>query len=242
MNKKEERIMHEYENVSTEALMRIVTVDKENYQSLTIDIIKRILRERNINEEDIAKFQEESLEKINLGSFGEKKIEPTPKQAKLPLMWIGYFIVAICIILDLTPPIKEMGLKYSPGSIMGVIYWLICVYQIHEVLIEEDNSYPIKPAKGALYNLIPIFNLYWIFKWPFHLGKFVNERRLSSKRSTILEMSGIFLLIAIAAGRALGAAIGLAIIFTTGVYFNREVRSVIGLKKIEQVKESTYFA
>jgi hypothetical protein len=224
----EERLKQIYANWETVDLMKAVTIDKTKYEPFAIDIMNKELRKRNVNNEPIGKFQIEHL---------RKEIEPTSKQAKLPLMWVGYIIAAISFIVDLVMEVVGMDFKYSPVGILGMIYWLLCVYRIHEVLIEEDNSYPITPAKAVWYHLIPFFNFYWIFKWPFQLGKFVNERRLASKRSTLLEISGIFLIVAIIAGRAIGAVIGLAILFTIGIYFNREIRSVIGLKKTEQVEE-----
>ena len=190
--------------------------------------MKKELQKRNVNDELIGKFQTEHL---------GKDIGPTSRQAKLPLMWIGYVITAISFIGDILILIVGIDFKYSPVGMLGMIYWLICVYRIHEVLIEEDNSYPITPAKAVWYHLIPFFNLYWLFKWPFQLAKFVNERRPASKQSTLLGMSGVFLLIAVIVGRALGGVIGLAVLFTIGVYFNREIRSVIGIKKIEQAEE-----
>lgn len=151
-------------------------------------------------------------------------------------MWPGYIIAAISFIVDIAIAVVGMDFKYSPVGILGGIYWLLCVYRIHEVLIEEDDSYPITPAKAVWYHLIPFFNPYWVFKWPFQLAIFVNHRRSASKQSTLLGMSGIFLFVAIIAGRVLGAVIGLAVLFTIGVYFNREIRSVIGLKKIKQAE------
>lgn len=194
------------------------------------------LLDRGVNNEELAKFQKDHLPEKGIQS---QEDATRKRQLKLPLVWPGYLIAGISFIIELT---VWTDLKYSPGGFLAVIYWLICVYRIHEVLIKEDNSYPITPSKAAWYHLIPFFNLYWIFKWPFELGKFVNQRKPPSERSPVLEMSGIFLLIGLVAGRFVSGTIAMVVVFTVGMYFNRKIASVVGLKKIEPIaEEKTYW-
>jgi len=63
------------------------------------------------------------------------------------------------------------------ANFISLIYWLVCVYEYHVVLAQATaNAYPIKPLRAAWFHLIPIYGLYWVFKWPRELARFVNSR------------------------------------------------------------------
>jgi hypothetical protein len=122
------------------------------------------------------------------------------RETKLPVLWPGYLILGISLLIEI-----YADLKVSPGGLICLIYWLSCVHQFHVVLSEISNgSYPIKPGKAAWYNLIPVFNLYWIFKWTNEMEKFINLRLGSSEGMSGIA-SGIFLVIGFCVGKVLGA-------------------------------------
>jgi hypothetical protein len=105
---------------------------------------------------------------------------------KLPLLWIGYLlgvvtIVAEFVALSLHPELAKEGgippLYLFLASFVGIVYWLVCVHQVHVVLKNVRGwSHPISPARAVGFHLIPVYNLYWIFKWPREIATFVNAR------------------------------------------------------------------
>ena len=49
----------------------------------------------------------------------------------------------------------------------GIIYWCVCVYKLHKILlVMTDRHYPISPGRAVGFGFIPFFNWYWDFKWP----------------------------------------------------------------------------
>jgi hypothetical protein len=152
--------------------------------------------------------------------------------AKLPNFWVSYLIAALLLIGEILQVIiKLISVKQrtyliiSPIGLAGWIYWFICIYQMHKVLAELTNSaYPITPVAAVGYHFIPLYNVYWIFKWPAEIAKFVNShlgRKAASKDT------GIFLFLAPFLVRIVGAGIPLIVVFSVGLYSSRNILQVI---------------
>jgi len=74
--------------------------------------------------------------------------------------------------LFVTPP-----LYLFLANFISLVYWLVCVYEFHVVLrYVSSGAYPIKPLRAAWFHLIPIYGLYWVYKWPRELARYVNSR------------------------------------------------------------------
>jgi hypothetical protein len=74
------------------------------------------------------------------------------------------------------------------------LYLLFCVYRLHKVVSEATGgAYPISPARGTFFNLIPVFNLYWVFRWTNEIAGFLNH---NSKTRMPVGWVGVFLLAA----------------------------------------------
>jgi len=154
------------------------------------------------------------------------------RETKLPVFWPGYLILAVSFIVEIFA-----DLKVSPGGLICLIYWLSCVHQIHTVLSEISNgSYPIKRGKAAWYHLIPVFNLYWIFKWTNEMEKFINLRLGSSEGMNGIA-SGIFLVVGFAVGKILGGVFGMAILLSVLVYIKSKIKRVLGAIPLSEGKE-----
>src|SRR6202521_5386800 len=108
------------------------------------------------------------------------------KLAQLPLIWIGYLlgiatIIAEFVALSLHPELAKEGgippLYLFLVSFVGGVYWLGCVYGYHVVMAQVPGwKHPISPARAVGFHFIPFYNLYWVFKWPQEIAKFVNAR------------------------------------------------------------------
>jgi hypothetical protein len=103
----------------------------------------------------------------------------------LPPLWIGYLIgfaniVAEFVDASLHPEMAKAELPIPSLYVfllmfVGWVYWLVCVYQYHVVMQHVPGwKHPISPARAVGFHFIPIYNLYWVFKWPQELARFVN--------------------------------------------------------------------
>ena len=122
-------------------------------------------------------------------SGGESQEQQSESKAlpPLPRVWIGYLLgvatmIAEMIAVTLHPELAKEPLLIPPlylflANFISLIYWLVCVYEYHVVLAQATaGAYPIKPLRAAWFHLIPIYGLYWVFKWPRELARFVNSR------------------------------------------------------------------
>ena len=122
-------------------------------------------------------------------SSGESQEQQSEPKAlpPLPRVWIGYLLgvatmIAEMIAVTLHPELAKEPLLIPPlylflANFISLIYWLACVYEYHVVLAQATaGAYPIKPLRAAWFHLIPIYGLYWVFKWPRELARFVNSR------------------------------------------------------------------
>jgi hypothetical protein len=152
-----------------------------------------------------------------------------------PHLWVGFVFAAVFLTAEIVealtyPAAFEIGTLVpflaKVGAILtavgGRLYWLSCVDRMHKILLEAtDGQYSITPTRAGLYHFIPFYNLYWVIKWPNEIARFVN-RRLPHKRMMI-GVPGAILLV----GALLRGALGLAVIFTVGVYLSRRVQAAV---------------
>jgi hypothetical protein len=116
---------------------------------------------------------------------------PQPGQSsanlpRLPVIWIGYLlgaatVVAEFIAVGLHPELAKDGgippLYLFLVSFVGGVYWFVCVHRYHVILANVPGwKHPISPARAVGFHFIPFYNLYWIFKWPQEIARFVNLR------------------------------------------------------------------
>jgi hypothetical protein len=111
---------------------------------------------------------------------------PAPTLPKLPVIWVGYLLgvatlAAEFVALSLHPELAKEGgippLYLFLVSFVGGVYWFVCVHRYHVILAKVPGwKHPIAPARAVGFHFIPFFNLYWVFKWPKEIARFVNIR------------------------------------------------------------------
>jgi len=105
----------------------------------------------------------------------------------LPRLWIGYLIafaniVAEFVYASLNPEMAQTPFQIPPLYLfllifLGWVYWLVCVYRYHVVMRQVPGwKHPISPVRAVGFHFIPVYNLYWFFKWPQEIARFVNWR------------------------------------------------------------------
>lgn len=155
--------------------------------------------------------------------------------AKLPNLAVGYVIIAIAFVVGVAEGIINPNLvdqnTYPISTLIGlgsIIYWFVCIFKIHEALAElTTSSYPITPCAAVVRHFIPIYNLYWMFKWPADLATFLNTH-LTRKVST--KSMGVFLLLALLLGKEGYGPIGLIVMFSVALHFSRRIWQVIQVR------------
>ena len=150
-----------------------------------------------------------------------------------PRIWVGYLLgiatlIAEMIAVSLHPELAKEPLLIPPlylflANFISLIYWLVCVYEYHVVLAQATASaYPIKPMRAAWFHLIPVYGLYWVFKWPRQLAWFVNSRLNAPLMKP--DRAGAAVFFAFAVFLVLDRGVGMILLFWAASYLSRCLR------------------
>jgi hypothetical protein len=108
--------------------------------------------------------------------------------ARLPKIWIGYLLAFATLLGEVVavarnPELAKGGdisaipLEIYLPTFVAVVYWLVCVHRYHVVLANvPGRKHPISPARAVWFHFIPIYVVYWVFRWPAAIADFVNQR------------------------------------------------------------------
>jgi hypothetical protein len=120
--------------------------------------------------------------------FGRREIPALDLIARLPKIWIGYALAFATLAGEMVAVARNPELAkgvqitvppleiYLPAFV-GLVYWLACVHRYHVVLANVPGyKHPITPARAVWFHFIPIYVIYWVFRWPAAIADFVNER------------------------------------------------------------------
>jgi hypothetical protein len=156
-----------------------------------------------------------------------------------PRIWIGYLLgvattIAEMIAVTLHPELAKEPLLIPPlylflANFISLIYWLVCVYEYHVVLSQATASaYPIKPLRAAWFHLIPIYGLYWVFKWPRELARFVNSRLQAPLMRP--DRTGLAVFVAFVVFLVLDRGLGMILLFWAASYLSRCLRFALAAR------------
>jgi hypothetical protein len=150
-----------------------------------------------------------------------------------PRIWIGYVLgvatlIAEMVAITLHPELAKEPLLIPPlylflTNFISLVYWLVCVYEYHLVLAHATaGGYPIKPLRAAWFHLIPIYGLYWVYKWPRELARFVNARlQVPLMRP---DRTGLAVFIAFVVFLVLDRGLGMILLFWSASHLSRCLR------------------
>lgn len=213
---------------------------RKRYRELNDDQILQLYEEGEFTEIASSALKEELLRR---GLTGEsiREIKEERKQERIkefqnsrppnvPKIWIGFLFSGAFLIAE----ISGMAPISVAIGIGGMLYWLFCVQRFHQILDALTiDGYKISPAKAVGFHFIPVFNLYWVFKWPIELESFVSG--LGKVKMIPGLVLGLLLFSSIMLFR-LDGSIGLACIFGIGIYISTKLRKQTA-KEITPVKE-----
>jgi hypothetical protein len=155
--------------------------------------------------------------------------------AKLPHLWIGYLlsiaaffamVVAVATHAEIASgPLFIPPLYLFLISFVSFVYWLVCVHQLHVVLSRVSGwRHPVSPARAVWFHFIPIYSLYWLYKWPVELGKYVNWKL--QREAIKPQRGGLYVFFSYAACLFLGPG-GLLLLFFSLSYLNEWLRRAL---------------
>lgn len=103
---------------------------------------------------------------------------------RFPNIWPAFVLIVIVYAAGFAAPLLPdapwvVGLRLAGGVCVfgAIVYWFICLYRLHKAaLVLADQCYPISPGLAVLLSFVPLFNFYWVFKWPAEMIAFVRRR------------------------------------------------------------------
>ena len=181
-------------------------------------------------------------------SAGGDPFDSTGQQslaARLPKIWIGYALAFATLLGEMYSIAENPALADGTGPIplavylpvfVGVVYWLVCVHRYHVILSEVPGwVHPVTPNRAVWFHFIPVYNLFWVFKWPEAIAEFVNKRLASQQMKGWIVGAGF--LVSLLFRLFLDASLGIIILFLTCTYVSfylKKAFEVAGPRSAEQ--------
>ena len=165
----------------------------------------------------------------------------------MPSIWGGLaltlFSAGTLIALFASGTASEEGLSTSVSLLIQAlvflpwVYWLYCVYKFHDAIDAVSGyNHPISGARAVAFHFIPFFNLYWVFKWPSTIARFVNWRM--QQKAMHGWIAGLAMLLALILFQLL-SVFGLVAVYLAGFYIERHLRRAFDAPPVpESAKES----
>jgi len=158
--------------------------------------------------------------------------------SQLPRLSFGFGLAISIFVLEAVWGVQRELARGTPESrsaggyaaaltlicaFVSTAYVLHCISTYHYVVGKADGwSHPISPKRAVRFHFIPIFNLYWDFKWPMEMARFVNWRTQSHRMSGVLV--GSLVLAGFLIAGFLDLSIGLTVILCAFAYISRCLR------------------
>ena len=157
---------------------------------------------------------------------------------QLPKLKFGFGLAAFIFVVQIiwvaqrelargTPDAQSAG-GYAAAfavaaAFVSTAYILSCIGRYHYVLGQVEGwSHPITARRAVRFHFIPIFNLYWDYKWPREIARFVNWRMQSHRMSGALV--GTLVLIGFLVAGFLDLPLVLVVILSAFAYLSRCLR------------------
>ena|SRR5579864_3210045 len=173
---------------------------------------------------------------------------------QLPALRFGFGLAILLFVLEIvwgvqkglargTPESQAAGGYAAALTLMGAFvstaYVLACISKYHSILSQVEGwSHPISPKRAVRFHFIPIFNLYWDFKWPRELARFVNWRIQSDRMSGTLV--GALVLFGFLIAGFFDISIGLVVILLAFAYISRCLRDAFAAPPVSPELQVTY--
>jgi hypothetical protein len=201
---------------------------------LTTDAL-RILEEelliRHISAEDFEAIkQKEIQDKIdNIKSSGIPS---------LPKIWVGFFLNVLLFIgelihFSLYDEHTGFSIYMSPFIALCGCYYLYVVNRLHGIIsVISLETYPISHSKAVAFHFIPIYNIYWLIKWPSELSNYIDKNR--ERKMIPGYIIGLLLILSLVIMRVIDVALGYILIFSITSYMTVQIKGLVKNCKYEK--------
>jgi hypothetical protein len=170
----------------------------------------------------------------------DRSSEDSPQQPTLPAglppfpkIWLGYLLglatsVAEIVAIKLHPDLLQAQFPVPPlylflANFLSLVFWMVSVYELHTVVaFATGGEYSIKPVRAAWFHLLPVYGLFWVYKWPRELAKFVNTRLPSPLMKP--QKTGYLVFLAFVVFLVLARGLGMILLFWALSYLSTAVR------------------
>ena len=154
----------------------------------------------------------------------------------LPQIWIGYLMALATVVSEIVAVSLHPELASGTDAIpplylflavfVGGVYWLVCVYQYHVFMNRIPGwHHAISPARAVGFHFVPIYNFYWVFKWPQEIARFVNVRLQRPLMKP--QMVGVAVFAAFVVRFLLDPGLGLLLLFVAASYVSACLRQAL---------------
>ncbi len=154
---------------------------------------------------------------------------------QFPRVWIGYLLSLLTFLgevyaVEQNPDLANGGAPiplsiYLPAFV-SLAYWLVCVHRYHVILGRVEGwGHPISPNRAVWFHFIPLYNFYWIARWPQAIAEFANWRLQSNEMKAWVVSVGI--LGSVLCRISVDASFGLALLFVTCSYISEKLKRAL---------------
>jgi hypothetical protein len=115
-------------------------------------------------------------------------------------------------------------------GLSGWIFWLFCIYRLHDAIQEGTRGmHPITASEAAFLHLIPIFSLYWFFRWPSVFARTIQEQ--AGGKTVAGGILGIPIMFAYGMlGSQQLNVVGLLLLFSVYSYYRATLKAIFGFE------------
>jgi len=158
--------------------------------------------------------------------MAESAIIPNdPTLARLPKVWVGFVLSGSVLVTETLAETlgSSWDTVFDTAAIGTWCYWLFCVFRFHDVVGSVPGyRHPISPARAVAMHFLPLYNLYWVFRWPSRIALFVNWRTQSKSMKGWIP--GILVLGSVIVMRLIDGFVGCVMLFGAGAYISSWIR------------------
>jgi hypothetical protein len=163
---------------------------------------------------------------------------------KLPKIWIGFLLAFAFLVAEIVEAAQgndtELGMLTVLSALGAWIYWLFCVSRFHDVANALAGTlYPISAHTAVIRHFFPFYNLYWIFKWPIEMEKYLRAN------TSVRMMSGVWLGIGFFSSlllRAIDGFLGYCVLFGFSAYLAAKLRRAVQERVVQKERIAEVFS
>lgn len=126
-----------------------------------------------------------------------------PSIPPLPRLWVGFMLSLGFLAGEMSAGLKEDSHLLLFTRVMFSLVclgdWLFCVHRFHVIAQriaprapDGSSTYPIQPDDAVWRHFVPVYDLYWLFRWTGTMARVLRQRGVEPPSGALV---GILLLV-----------------------------------------------